>query len=205
MLWETALALSRAAPAVKPLSPLLFVTDPDRAPEPWRAAARLPRGAGVVFRAFGAADAVVQARRLRSVCEERGLRLLIGRDDALALACGADGLHLPTADLARGPALRAAHPDWVLTGAAHSAADLQAAEAAGLDAVLLSPVFPSASPSAGEPLGLERFETLAGSARLPVYALGGVDAATAPRLLGGRASGIAGVEGVLKAFGMDGR
>lgn len=200
------MALGRDAPRAKgarPLPPLLFVTDPARTPEPWRTAARLPAGAGIVLRAFGRDDAVEAGRRLADVAAARGLVLLVGQDAALAEAVGADGVHLPERDLARGPALKTARPDWIVTGAAHSAEALGAAATAGLDAALLSPVFPSASPSAGPPLGVARFSALARAAGLPVYALGGVNAATAPALVGSGACGVAAVEGVVEAFGAD--
>lgn len=160
-------------------------------------AERLPAGAGIIYRAFGAADALQTARRLREIAQARGLTLLIGRDAELAQACGADGLHLPEIDGWRGPGLRAAHPGWILTGAAHSESAVAACAAAGLDAALLSPVFPSASPSAGQALGLARFGAIARAAALPVYALGGVNAETAPGLIGSGAAGIAAVEGLL--------
>lgn len=180
---------------------MLFVTDPARTPEPWRIAARLPAGAGVVFRAFGAADALAAARRLAGVARERGLVLLVGADEGLAEAAGAHGLHLPERDLGRGPGLRARHPGWILTGAAHSARALAAAAAAGLDAALLSPVFASSSPSAGAPLGVEGLARLAAGAELPVYALGGITAANAARLEGSGACGVAAVDGVVAAYG----
>ena len=44
----------------KLLPRLFFFTDPIRTPDPARILTRLPRGAGVVYRAFGAADAVAQ-------------------------------------------------------------------------------------------------------------------------------------------------
>ncbi|NEX91542.1 thiamine phosphate synthase, partial [Caulobacter sp. 17J65-9] len=132
------------------------------------------------------------------IARTRGLTLLIGADAALAEACGAHGVHLPERALAEAPGLRTAHPEWLITGAAHGADALRAAEAAGLDAVLLSPVFPTRSASGHAPLGLERFAELTASTRLPVYALGGVDAGTAPALIGTGAAGVAAVEGVLK-------
>jgi thiamine-phosphate pyrophosphorylase len=57
----------------KALPPLLFFTDPARTPDPEAAARRLPKGAAVVFRAFGAPDAEARARRLRALCRARGL------------------------------------------------------------------------------------------------------------------------------------
>lgn len=195
-LWEVALSLGRqAAPEKrfggKPLPPLLFLTDPQRTPDPEAAAERLPPGAGIVYRAFGAADAIERGRRLSAIAARRGLVLLAGADEALAQACGAGGLHLPERAIADLPAIRARHPDWLITCAAHSAEALEAAARAGADAALLSAVFPSASPSAGRPLGVERFTAMVRAAGLPVYALGGVNMQTAPGLLGSGAVGIA--------------
>lgn len=175
---------------------MLFVTDPERTPDPEAVAERLPFGAGVVFRAFGAADAVARGRRLAAIAQARGLTLLVGADPELARACGAQGLHLPERAISELQGLKAAHPDWLFTAAAHSAEALTAAARAGADAALLSAVFPSASPSAGPPLGVERFTELVNAAPIPVYALGGVNTKTAPRLLATGAVGLAVVSGL---------
>lgn len=200
-LWRTAQALNRAASPRKPLPPLLFFTDPERTPDPVAIAARLPRGAGIVFRGFGRPDAGAVARDLAMMADEAKLNLLIGLDADLAERCGAQGVHLPERALAQGRALRARHPDWLLTGAAHGPEGLAAAREAELDAAVLSPVFASASPSAGPALGVERFSALAAAAGLPVYALGGITGETASALEGSRAVGLAAIEGVLEAFG----
>lgn len=175
---------------------MLFVTDPARVADPEAVARRLPRGAGIIFRHFGAADADDQGLRLAAIARERGLLLLVGEDAALAARIGADGVHLPERR-ARGAArLRLARPHWLITAAAHSPRAIVRARRAGAHAVLLSPVFPSRSPSAGRPLGLMRFAALARRAGLPVYALGGATMKNAPRLLSAGAAGIAAVSGL---------
>ena len=180
----------------KPLPRLLFVTDPSRTPDPEAVAARLPAGTGVIYRAFGAPDALDRARHLRTVATARGLLLLIGADADLAAQAQADGVHLPerTLDDARG--LRSAHPGWTITGAAHGLEAAQRAFQAGCDAVLASTVFPSRSASAGEPMGAAGFTAFVEAAPLPVYALGGVNVKTAPELIGSGAAGFAMVEGL---------
>jgi len=195
-------ALNAAAAAVSPraarLPPLLFFTDPQRTPEPWRTAERLPSGAGVVFRHFGAADRREGAERLLTACRRSGARLLIGADAALAEAVDADGVHLPERDAALAPLLRGTRRDWLITVAAHRGA----APAPGADARVLSPVFPAGGASAGvDPLGLEAFGAEAARLEAPCYALGGVDAGAAERLIGSGACGIAGVDAVARAFG----
>jgi thiamine-phosphate pyrophosphorylase len=173
---------------------LLFFTDPVRTPDAEAAIAALPRGAGVVYRAFGAADAVAAGRRLVRAARRAGVLVLAGADAGLAARIGADGVHLPERLARRAGALRRARPGWLVTCAAHSAAAVVAARRAGADAVVVSPVFPSASPSAGRPLGPLRFAALVRGARRPVYALGGVNARTACRLAGSGAAGLAAVE-----------
>lgn len=196
--------LSRTAAAFPPrtargivLPNLLFFTDPARAPDPEAVAERLPRGAGVVFRSFGAPDAVEQGLRLRAIADARGLILLAGAEAALAEAIGADGLHVPerlTGDI---PGLSLAQPSWLITAAAHGLQALKRAEQAGVDAAVVSPVFPSNSPSAGAPLGVEGLMSMAAATALPVYALGGIRADTVSRLADSGIVGIAAVEALI--------
>lgn len=156
---------------------------------------RLPPGSGVIYRAFGTADAVAQGQRLAHIARSRGLVLLVGADPRLAAAIGADGVHLPQRLAHRARGLRLARPRWLVTAAAHGPRSIAAARRAGAQAVLLSAVFPSASPSAGRALGVLRFAAMVRAARLPVYALGGIDMKNAPRLLGTGAWGLAAVDG----------
>ncbi|HEX8570545.1 MAG TPA: thiamine phosphate synthase [Caulobacteraceae bacterium] len=168
-----------------------------RTPDPVAIAETLPRGVAVVYRAFGAEDAGRTAATLREATLRHGALLLVGDDEALAADADADGLHLPERAVVRAPEIRARHPDWLLTGAAHDAAALARAAEAGLDAAVLSPVFSSRSPSAGPPLGAVRFAAMVREAQLPVIALGGIDGGTAQRLIGSGAAGFAAVEGWL--------
>ncbi len=202
-LWQTATALALKAASVSPrlraLPPLLFFTDPERTPEPWITAARLPAGSAVVFRAFSAPDAFETGQRLLAACQQTGVKLLVGRDDALCEALGADGVHLPERDLGRAKELRRIHPDWLITGAVHSADNMDFAKS--LDAVVVSPVFPAGGASASKAaLGVDRFNALTQVAPCPVYALGGIHAGNVEQLLNTQACGIAGVDAFQSAF-----
>ena len=204
-LWEVACGLARTAAEVSrepgvALPPLLFFTDPARTPRPWETAARLPPGAGVVFRHFGAADASATARRLREVTAAAGVRLLIGLDIGLAAEVRADGVHLPERAVGQAEALMAAHPGWLVTGAVHGSESI--ARARALHAMVLSPVFPAGGVSTARPaLGPAGFRALASSAGRPVYALGGITERNASALIGSGACGLAGVEAIQAAFG----
>jgi thiamine-phosphate pyrophosphorylase len=172
----------------------MFFTDPARTPDPEAVAGRLPRGAAVVYRAFGAADAEARGRRLAQIARRRGLILLIGADAALAARLGADGVHLPQRLAHRARRLKAAHPRWIVTAAAHGARAARRALAAGADAAVVSTVFESRSASAGRPLGPVRLALLVRAAGGPVYGLGGIDNKKARRLIDAGLVGLAAVD-----------
>ncbi|MEQ1817846.1 MAG: thiamine phosphate synthase [Terricaulis sp.] len=174
---------------------LYFFTDPVRTPDPVAVARRLPRGTAVVYRHFGAADRVQVARRLATLCRSRGLVLLIGADTELAEACGADGVHWPERLMPRerGVAFR------IVTAAAHDAMAVARASASGLDACVLSPIFPSSSASAQTELGLFSASQIVRTSSIPVIALGGVTARNVTRLSGRGFAGVAAVDAFLEA------
>lgn len=196
-MWRWARTLRPARVRGKALPRLFFFTDPARTPDPETVIRRLPRGAGVVYRAFGDPGAVAEGRRLVKAARRRGLLVLAGADAALAARIGADGVHLPQRMAARALGLKRARRTWIVTAAAHSKVAIVTAKRSGADAAFVSPVFVSASPSAGCPIGPLRFAALIGGAGLPVFALGGVNAGVARRLAQGRAAGLAAVDALL--------
>jgi thiamine-phosphate pyrophosphorylase len=108
-------------------------------------------------------------------------RILVNSRFDIALAAGADGVHLP-----------ASAPIQTLPGliVARSCHSLQEVAVANADFVTFGPVFDS--PGKGTPVGLEQLRRACATGK-PVYALGGVnwDNATACREAG--ATGIAGI------------
>ncbi len=181
---------------------LILLTDPVRLPDPLAAIAGLPRGSAVILRDYGdpAANSALReaaARRLLAACRQRGVRLLIAADARLAAKIGADGLHLPDHKVRQG-----SHrwrlwrrPGWIVTAAAHGPAALRRAQRAGADAILLSPVFPTASHPGAATLGALRFARYAGTLAVPIYALGGMSGERARRLQGSDPAGFAGIGG----------
>lgn len=171
---------------------LWLLSDPARLPDPRAAAARLPRGAGVLAR--GAAPSVLAG--LARLCRARGLVLVVGGDGRAALAHRA-GLHLPDRAPARGvlpflAARRRGAPWAVLTAAVHGRAGLARARGLRAEAGFVSPAFPTASHPGAPALGPLRWARLASALGRPAVALGGVDGARAGRL-GRRPAGLAAI------------
>lgn len=188
--------LEAAARRLKPppgLPRLYLVSDPARLPDPRAAALRLPAGAAVLAR--GLAPGVLAG--LSAIARRRRLVLLVAGDGRLALRRGA-GLHLPdrrgTAGLLAFLLARRRRP-LLLTVAAHGRSGLARARRLRADAVLLSPVFPTASHPGAAALGPFRWAALARRAGQPVVALGGVTGGNAARLPP-RTAGFAAISGL---------
>jgi thiamine-phosphate pyrophosphorylase len=76
----------------------------------------------------------------------------------------------------------------------HSVGEVAVARAAGADIALLSPVFATESHPEARPLGLEALTAAAQTAgKMPVYALGGVNAENAASCIEAGAVGVAGI------------
>jgi thiamine-phosphate pyrophosphorylase len=162
--------------ASQPLPRLWLMTDERQGDGLMAAVARLPAGAGIVFRHYSLDEARRRALFDRVRRAHAGMILLAGQ----AAAWGADGSH------GRGPGA------GFRSAPAHDLAGIRAAEAAGASLVFLSPVFATRSHPGRTPLGPDQFRALAGAARLPVIALGGMNAERAKGLDG--AWGWAGID-----------
>jgi len=185
--------LRRVGPSSR-LAPLVFMTDPDRTPDPVAVAARLPKGCAVIYRHFGNPE---HAAALREITKDRGQQLLIGSDPDLAEVIKADGVHFSRDAHLGGPIeSRAKHPDWIITMAGLKTGEYLA-PLDSLDALFVSSVFPSCSPSAGQPIGVLGLKERAERLPVPIIALGGVTAGTAVDLIGTSVSGLAAIEGLI--------
>jgi thiamine-phosphate pyrophosphorylase len=194
-LTKLSLRLNRSAGYFGQLPGVILLTDANRLPDPLPAAAALPKGGAIILRHYGVAEREALGRELMALCRRRGLVLLIAGDWRLAWKLGAHGIHLPEWQTARPPVL-ARKPGWLITAAAHSQGALSRAGRLGVDAALLSPVFPTASHPGAGALGVLRFARLALHCPVPVYALGGIGADNAARLMGSGAAGIAAISGL---------
>lgn len=138
------------------------------------------------------------AAKVRALTTQAGARLLVHTQADVAMATGADGVHVASAAIAEIPAMRAwcAHPEMSFSASCHSPDELSLAAAAGADFALLSPVFPTQS-HPGEPaLGAAAFKTMCEHAALPVVALGGIHVDNRQQLAG---FGVAVIGAVLDA------
>jgi thiamine-phosphate pyrophosphorylase len=128
-------------------------------------------------------------RRAAEIAMGSRTRILVNDRTDIAICAGAAGVHL-RGDSIRPEALRDAFGTALLIGSScHSLEDVAANQAA--DFLVFGPVFES--PGKGPPQGLEMLARAAAASRIPVLALGGINANNAQSCLDAGAAGIAAI------------
>lgn len=139
------------------------------------------------------------AMRARALTRKAGALLIINDYLDIALACGADGVHLGQDDLPIDAARRLA-PDLIIGASSHSVAQARSAERMGASYVNIGPVYPTRTKqTAVPPVGLGAVRRVAGAVDIPVTVMGGIKERHIPGLLAAGARTIAVVTAVTAA------
>ncbi len=134
-------------------------------------------------------ELAVEARRLLPAAT----KLLINSRADVAIAAGADGVHLPVAGIPPRVISRSYGNRLVVGCSTHNLEEVERAAAAGAAYVTFGPLYPTPSKAAfGPPVGLDRLAK-AVTRGVPILALGGVGAAHFAELAAAGASGVAGI------------
>ena len=187
-----------------PDPPLLLVTD--------RRQARLPL-ADVVAAALGAGcrwvslrekdlsqdDKTALAGTLLRLTRRHGARLSLHGDAQLAKACGADGVHLPAGgDPAA--ARKLLGPGKLIGVSIHTVTEAEAIDPAVIDYAIAGPAFETPSkPGYGPEIGRKGLSEIAAAARVPILAIGGLNATRAAEVIAAGPVGIAVMGGVMRS------
>jgi thiamine-phosphate pyrophosphorylase len=173
-----------------------------------QARAALAGGAAAVqLRAKHATDrqALAWAEEITELCREAGARSFVNDRFDLALAAGADGVHLGQDDLPPERIPAAARARLLVGRSTHTLAQARAAAAEPVDYVAFGPVFGTTSKDS--PYDARGLAALAEVARLvaprPCVAIGGIDAARARACLRAGAAAVCVISAVAGAPDME--
>lgn len=153
----------------------------------------------------GGAELFRLAVAVREILEGYGNQCLFLVNDRLdvALACGADGVHLGQEDLPAAAARDLMPGRMVLGVSTGSVEEALKAQREGADYLGVGPIFPTPSkPDAGEPLGLDGLSRIRKAVDIPIVAVGGIDEGNLEGVFEAGADGIAVISAVSSAGDM---
>ncbi|MXN66760.1 thiamine phosphate synthase [Stappia sp. GBMRC 2046] len=144
-------------------------------------------------------DILALAREMKARLDPLGVPLIVNDRIDVALAAGAQGVHLGQDDMPLEDARRLAGPDFVIgvsigSEAERDATPLELADHAGVGAC-----FPSATKADADALGVDGLRQLRPSLPMPVVGIGGISAENAADVLSAGADGVAVVSAICKA------
>jgi thiamine-phosphate pyrophosphorylase len=127
-----------------------------------------------------------------------GARVLVNDRLDVAMAAGADGVHLRASSIpareVRALVAKKGLDDFLIGVSAHSIGEARLAEEGGADFIVCGPVYDTPSKrDFGPPLGLEVFAEICGVVKIPTLALGGVNLSNYREPLRRGAAGIAAI------------
>lgn len=147
---------------------------------------------------------VDRARAIRAALAGTQVPLLINDRLDVALAAGADGIHIGREDLSPADARRIAGPDMIIGLTVKNQSDADLAAVADIDYACIGGVFATISKQNPDiPVGIDGFKTLATLIRaaqpgLPIGAIAGIDEATAPTIITAGADGVAVISAIFR-------
>lgn len=145
-------------------------------------------------------DFVELGCRLKKLLSEYGVPLVINDRVDVALACGADGVHIGQSDMPYAAARRILGQDSIIGLSAESMDDVTAANAMDVDYIGISPVFSTPTKTdTAVPFGLDGLREAVRLSVHPTVAIGGMNARTAADVMSCGTCGIAVVSAIMGA------
>lgn len=143
------------------------------------------------------------ARRVKSA-SNKSIKLIVNDRVDIAILAGLDGVHSPVNGISLAQVKQFA-PKLICGKSVHSLSDAVSAEKEGYDYVLLGPVFRTpAKIKYGPPLGLKMLNHVCKKVKIPVFAVGGINAQRAVKCARCGAHGVAVIREVMASKNIKG-
>jgi thiamine-phosphate pyrophosphorylase len=137
------------------------------------------------------------AAGMSRLCTEKGVTFIVNDRIDVAIAAGADGVHLGQDDFPIPLARKLLGNNRIIGGSAATPEEIEICIREGADYVGFGPVYPTGSKDdAGPVSGIDRLKQIVTSTPVPIIAIGGIDKSNAFQVMGVGAHGIAVISAV---------
>lgn len=140
------------------------------------------------------------AQELRAVTKTFGAKLFINDRVDVAVAVGADGVHLGGESMPIQAVRKIVRKDMLIGASTHSLEQAKAAAENGADLITYGPVYETPSKAKyGAPVGLKGIGEIKNEIAIPIFAIGGINTGNLLPVLSARADGVAVISAILGA------
>lgn len=151
------------------------------------------------------AEFLAEAREIGALCRSCGVPFIINDNVEIALACGADGVHVGQSDMEAGR-VRAAVGEGMMIGvSARTVEEALTAQRAGADYLGVGAVFSTSTKLDAEAVSRQTLRDICAAVDIPVTAIGGISKDNILELSGAGIDGVALVSAIFGAEDIEGR
>jgi len=145
---------------------------------------------------LGHDEFLAEARELKLLANHHRVPFVVNDDIDIALACGADGVHVGQSDIVGKDVRAMIGPDKILGISANTVETAQAAQRAGADYIGVGAVFGTSTKKDAKSLTIAQLREICRSVDIPVVAIGGISAKNILELKGSAVDGAAVVSAI---------
>lgn len=142
---------------------------------------------------------LAEAKTIGQLCGQYGVPFIINDNVNVALACGADGIHVGQDDMAAGDVRARVGKDMIIGVSVHTVEEAIKAERDGADYLGLGAVFHTDTKGDAEDMTAETLKAICDAVSIPTVAIGGISAKNVAKLTGSGVDGIAVVSAIFAA------
>ena len=145
-----------------------------------------------------------EAKELCALCRRYGVPFLVNDNVEIAIACGADGIHVGQEDLAAGEVRCRVGENMILGVSVHTVEEARQAVRDGADYLGLGAVFPTSTKTDVEQMPNETLRAICDAVDVPIVAIGGINRGNILKLAGSGVDGVALVSAIFSAEDIEG-
>ena len=140
-----------------------------------------------------------EAEEIHALCQKYGGPFIVNANVEVAVACGAEGIHVGQEDMAAGDVRRRVGDGMILGVSVHTVAEAREAVRSGADYLGLGAVFPTNTKTDVDQMPNETLRAICGAVDVPIVAIGGINRSNIGKLAGNGLAGVALVSAIFSA------
>ncbi len=145
-----------------------------------------------------------EARDICALCRRYGVPFIVNDNVDVAVACGADGVHVGQEDMEAGEVRRRVGEDMILGVSVHTVEEARQAIRNGADYLGLGAVFPTGTKTDADVMPGDMIRAICGAVDVPTVAIGGLNRSNILQLSGSGVDGAALVSAIFGAEDIEG-